>query len=94
MKAELLLDERYNVGPNTFIEMVIWRVPKPVRGSQHSFKYRFVLIENEVCTLRYDNEAGKGDHRHIDDLETPYEFESLDKLVADFRAETQSRRRR
>ena len=45
--------------------MVVWEVPKPKRGSAHSFKYRLALISDGVCMLRYDNEAGKGDHKHI-----------------------------
>ncbi len=38
-----------------------------------------------TCMVRYDNETGKGDHRHYGDSEEPYSFESLDKLIADFR---------
>ncbi len=37
--------------------------------------------------VRYDNEVGKGDHRHYGAHEEPYLFESLEKLVADFRAD-------
>ncbi|MBF0166223.1 MAG: hypothetical protein HQL45_01230 [Alphaproteobacteria bacterium] len=40
---------------------------------------------DEVCVLRYDNESGKGDHRHKGEQETPYEFVSLDRLLEDFR---------
>jgi predicted transcriptional regulator len=29
-----------------------------------------------ACVLRYDNEAGKGDHKHIGTFETAYVFES------------------
>jgi hypothetical protein len=47
-----------------------------------------------VCTLRYDNEAGKGDHRHADGREFGYEFISLDRLIDDFRAEVRARRQR
>jgi len=94
MKAELLLNERYDVGKDAFIEMVIWRVPSPVRGSPHDFKYRFAFVENDVCTLRYDNEAGKGDHKHVDGREVEYVFESLDKLVTDFRADVRARRQK
>ena len=35
--------------------------------------------------MRYDNETGKGDHRHYDDEESDYHFESIEKLVEDFR---------
>jgi len=34
--------------------------------------------------LRYDNEAGKGDHRHVGDVETEYRFTTPDQLLADF----------
>lgn len=37
----------------------------------------------------YDNERGKGDHKHIGELETPYKFESAEKLVADFLADVE-----
>jgi hypothetical protein len=36
------------------------------------------------CVLRYDNEAGKGDHKHVRGKEVKYRFVSVDKLVADF----------
>ncbi|WP_191059053.1 hypothetical protein [Geminicoccus harenae] len=32
----------------------------------------------------HDNEAGKSDHRHLDDIELPYRFRSLNELVDDF----------
>jgi len=94
MKAELLLAQRHNLADGDFMEMVIWRVPTPVRGSRHYYKYRFALVENDVCTLRYDNEAGKGDHRHADGREFAYEFVDMDKVIADFRAEVRTRRQR
>lgn len=34
--------------------------------------------------LRYDNEAGKSDHRHVRGKEVKYRFVSVDKLVTDF----------
>lgn len=34
--------------------------------------------------MRYDNERGKGDHRHAGGVETNYEFTDLDTLLADF----------
>lgn len=94
MKAELLMDARYDLAENVFMELVVWRVPKPVRGCTHSFKYRFALVENDVCMLRYDNEAGKGDHRHADGQEFAYEFINLNRLIDDFRAEVRARRQK
>ena len=37
-----------------------------------------------VCVLRYDNEAGKGDHRHLGGVETDYAFTGAETLLADF----------
>ena len=36
------------------------------------------------CVLRYDNEVGKGDHRHFGEKESAYAFTTPDKLIADF----------
>jgi hypothetical protein len=38
---------------------------------------------------RYDNERGKGDHRHFMDQESAYAFVSLEMLMDDFQAEVQ-----
>jgi Family of unknown function (DUF6516) len=84
MKAELFLRDNFRFTESEFVEMVAWKVPHPVRGSLHLFKYRFVLVADDVCVLRYDNEAGKGDHRHIGEAEHPYSFVDLDTLISDF----------
>ena len=67
-----------------FVEIVIWRLDRPVRGSIHKFKYRLALVADSVCVLRYDNEAGKGDHRHIGRAENSYQFADPETLLADF----------
>lgn len=84
MKAARVLCERKVVGDDAFVEIVLWNVPRPVPGSMHTFKYSLALVINHRCVLRYDNERGKGDHRHIDDQEFRYQFESLAILFADF----------
>ena len=87
MPAELLLDERHVLSETAFVELVVWRVPAPVRGSAHEFRYRFALVVDGECVLRYDNEAGKGDHRHYGEREEPYRFESVERLLSDFAAD-------
>ena len=84
MQAEPLLDERHVVSESAFVEVVVWRVPVPVRGSQHKFRYRLALVVDGECVLRYDNEAGKGDHRHVRDKEHEYRFKDAEQLLADF----------
>jgi uncharacterized protein DUF6516 len=93
MKAELLIDERHVLDPRMFVEIVVWQLPRPARGSAHRFKYRLALVVDGVCMLRYDNETGKGDHRHVRDVEEPYVFSDADTLLADFWREVEEWRR-
>lgn len=89
MNADLLLRERLWLADELFVDVVIWRVPQPVPGSSHTFKYRLALVSAGVCILRYDNEAGKGDHKHIEDREVPYRFIDPEALLKDFRADVE-----
>ena len=84
IEAELLIRKREGLSETAFVEMVIWQVPDPVRGSGHGFKYRLALVADGVCVLRYDNEAGKGDHKHVGEREVPYRLTDLATLQADF----------
>lgn len=84
MKAAPVINERHVIDRRSFAEIVIWRVPKPVRGSAHPFKYRLAFVVDGVCVLRFDNEAGKGGHRHIGDREELYDFTTPEALLADF----------
>lgn len=84
MKAQPLFSRRIQVAPAAFAELVAWVVPNPVPGSRHAYKYRMAFVVDGVCVLRYDNEAGKGDHRHWGEQETAYRFTGIDQLVADF----------
>lgn len=84
MKAGLLLSERYALADNAFAELIVWRLPATRKGSLHSFKYRLAYVVDRVCVIRYDNEAGKGDHRHIGEREQAYDFTSPEKLLVDF----------
>ena len=84
MAARLLLRERRIIAEDRFAEIVIWRLPRPAEGSAHRFKYRMALVVDQVCVLRFDNETGKGDHKHLGETEVPYNFTTLEQLVADF----------
>ena len=84
MPAEPLLDERHVLSEAAFVELVVWRVPAPARGSQHEYRYRLALVLDGECVLRYDNEAGKGDHRHVRDKEHEYRFKNAEQLLVDF----------
>jgi len=84
MKAVALLRTHIAFSETAFAELVLWKIPKPVAGSTHSFKYRLAYVVGGVCVVRYDNEAGKGDHRHFDAKENAYIFQTPEKLLADF----------
>lgn len=87
MQATLVMDERRILAEDRFIAMTIWHLPYPSRSSRHNYKYRLALVVDETCVLRYDNEAGKGDRKHLGEREVPYIFTSLEQLVDDFLAE-------
>lgn len=84
MKAVLLRRDRIELPSGAVVEMVVWRVPEPLAGSAHTYKYRLAYIVDGRCRIRYDNEAGKGDHCHRGDREEPVCFDSIDAVVAAF----------
>jgi hypothetical protein len=87
MRARSLIDRRITLAPNAFVELVVWELPEPLKGSTHGYKYRFALVVRDECVLRHDNEAGKGDHVHLGTIERPYLFVDIDRLTADFLAD-------
>ncbi len=90
-KARKITRTRLVVGAG-FAELVVWQVPEPVPGSAHSYKYRLAYVVNDICRVRYDNERGKADHRHLDGVEKPYVFRSLERLLSDFWRDVNERR--
>jgi len=60
--------QRYKEG---IVEMVIWQLPKPGSRRPHGLKYRLVYARGGRRLVGYDNERGKGDHRHLGDTEEP-----------------------
>ena len=87
MKAVALVRRRVVVAADAFVEIVIWQVPEPVPPSTHLFKYSLAYVVEQRWVLRYDNELGKGDHRHTETVEEPYAFTTPDQLMADFEAD-------
>jgi len=87
MQARLLLALCIALTEKSFAEMVLWELPAPLPGSSHGYKYRLAYVVEGECALRFDNETGKGDHRHVKDVESRYAFRGPERLVADFFAE-------
>jgi hypothetical protein len=84
MKAVQLVSTRIVYSESAFAELVLWRLPKRLDGSVHAFKYRLAYVVRGECVLRYDNEVGKGDHRHFGKKESVYAFTTPDQLITDF----------
>ncbi len=87
MKAKSLLSRRVIVAEQAFAELVLWELAGPVPPCGHNYKYRLAYVVSGQCVVRYDNERGKGDHRHWGDQESEYQFSDVDQLVADFYAD-------
>jgi hypothetical protein len=75
---------RHQIRADAFVELRIWRVPEPVHGSMHDYKYALAYVVAGQCVIRYDKEAGKGDHKHLGAVEMLYVFTTPAKLLADF----------
>lgn len=87
MKVPLIIRDRRIFEDGAILEVVVWRVPAPVPPSTHGLKYRLFYGRSGQRLVAYDNERGKGDHRHSGEREEPYTFISLAKLLDDFEAD-------
>jgi hypothetical protein len=92
MRAKLLIRERIVFEDGALIEIRIWRVPQSVPPATHRLKYSLYYGQHGKRLVGYDNERGKGDHRHYGDREESYRFQSIERLLADFRADVEALR--
>ena len=84
MKAELIYRFEQDFDDGAMVRMVIWKVSEPVPPSEHPHKYRLVYLEEGQRVIGFDNERGKGDHRHDGDIESPYTFVDVRALIGHF----------
>ena len=84
MKAMLLARSKEIRDDGTLVEVVVWELSEPLPPSAHSFKYRLFYGVAGSCRVRYDNERGKGDRRHIGEYEYLYDFTTIEQLLDDF----------
>lgn len=84
MKAVKLLDSKHAFDDGAIQQLVIWELPEPVPGSQHHYKYRLYYGKGGERIVGYDNERGKGDHKHIRGKQHAYTFTGIADLVRDF----------
>ncbi|HEY4801525.1 MAG TPA: DUF6516 family protein [Paraburkholderia sp.] len=80
----MLFEDRTVFPDGAIVEMRIWRLPEPDGERPHGLKYSLFYGRMGQRIVGYDNERGKGDHRHYRDREEPYAFSTVDRMVSDF----------
>lgn len=86
-KARLLYYKRHELDDGSIVEGKIWELPARSGERPHGLKYSLAYVENRERVLGYDNERGKGDHRHWGQEEYSYAFTGIDQLLDDFFAD-------
>jgi hypothetical protein len=94
MKAAPVFRLKYELDDGAIVEMVIWLLPRTLPGSEHPFKYRLYYGKGGRRLVGYDNEQGKGDHRHIGRREYVYRFVSPDQVISDFLTDVEDARKK
>jgi hypothetical protein len=85
-KATCIINSKVIQG-RWIIERAVWVLPEASTERPHGLKYSLFCGDATRCLVRYDNEAGKGDHRHYGDHEESYMFTTLEALLDDFQAD-------
>lgn len=84
-KATLILNIKRGLPTGAKIQIVVWQLPEPTKDRPHGYKYRFnYSLADGTTLIRYDNEVGKGDHKHIRSIEQAYKFTTIKRLFQDF----------
>lgn len=86
MVAALIFRDKYVYADGAIREMVIWRLPELDDERPHGLKCRLFYGTAGKRFVGYDNERGKGDHRHFGDAEEAYSFSTVEQLTQDFAA--------
>jgi hypothetical protein len=89
-KATIILSEKRVLSDGAIMDIVVWGVPEPVPPCAHLFKYSLFFGRSGARLVAYDNERGKGDHKHVLGTETAYGFVSLRQLLADFQRDVEA----
>lgn len=94
MRARLIYRQRYIYADGAIREMVLWQLPEKTAQRPYGLKYRLYYgLADGTGVVRYDNEAGKGNHSHFGGHEGPYQFIDVETLVADFLEDVEKARR-
>lgn len=84
MQATRLLKTRIVYAETAFAELVLWRVPKPVAGSTHTYKYRLAYLWAASVWCGMTTRPAKVTIDTWCEKEAAYVFDTPDSLLADF----------
>ena len=90
MDAEPIVRAKEVRDDGSVVEIVVWRLAQPLSPCTHPYKYRLYFGAGNQCRVRYDNERGKGDHRHVNSIEEAYRFVSISQLLDDFQHDVET----
>ncbi len=85
--ARLIYDAKQILETGAIVQVRIWQLPAASPERPHGLKYSLFYGRPGERIVGYDNEAGKGDHRHYRDREERYLFTTLSRLMADFESD-------
>lgn len=89
MKAKRIFYDKAVLPDGSLVEMTIWQLPLVSAERAHGLKYSLFYGRDGQRVVGYDNERGKGDHKHVHGVESKYKFVSVEQLVADFLADVE-----
>lgn len=82
------MNDKVVLSDGSIIQRIVWQLQEPTSERPHGLKYRLYCGKEGRSIVRYDNEAGKGDHVHYGEKhECSYHFVSLERLILDFYAD-------
>jgi hypothetical protein len=82
--ATLIISLKNLLAGGAIVQIRVWRRPSFDQERPHGLKYWLFYGRPGERIVAYDNEAGKGDHRHYRDLEEAYVFSTIERLIRDF----------
>ena len=92
MPAQLITRFKNITPDGAILEVAVWKMPTPVPPTEHGYRDSAVYVVDGVRVVGFDNERGKGDHCHLDEVEVPYTFTDVEQLIKDFIAAVAARR--
>jgi len=82
--ATLIENRKLLLDSGAIVQIRIWQLAEATEERPHGLKYSLFYGYPGERVIGYDNEAGKGDHRHRREREEPYHFTTYQTLLADF----------